>query len=208
MEMQVDWNQRYAENTTPWDNPEPCGELVRLVNEGAVRPCPALDLGCGTGSDAIYLARQGFDVTALDVSPLAVSQARRRAAECGVSVRFVAANILDGIEPALTASFVLDNGLYHYLRTVDLPRYLEAVSGMVLPGGAYLAFAGNPNDTDAAPGGPFRVTAREICGDFEAGFELVQLREFRFHTVQRPQGDHRPLGWSILLRRKRPGLRA
>jgi len=200
--MPVDWNAKYEKRETPWNSSGPCSDLVRILDEGWIRPCPTVDIGCGTGSDALFLAGRGFDVTAADVSPLAVDEARRRASALGLSIRFLVRDALEGFGEVSSVPFVLDNGFYHYIRTVDLRRYLEVLSGLVAPGGAYITFVGNPNDTAALAGGPFRVTARDVCADFEADFELVQLREFRFHAVTILQGEHRPLGWSALFRRK------
>jgi SAM-dependent methyltransferase len=72
------WNQRYEKGDTPWDTGQPSSELQRVVAELALRPCRALELGCGTGANAVWLAQQGFDVTALDLSNWAVERARQR----------------------------------------------------------------------------------------------------------------------------------
>ncbi|MBI2830315.1 MAG: class I SAM-dependent methyltransferase, partial [Chloroflexi bacterium] len=59
-------------------------ELVSLVEGGRIKPCRAIDLGCGTGANAIYLAQHGFDVTGIDFSEAAIEKARARAEEAGV----------------------------------------------------------------------------------------------------------------------------
>src|ERR1700676_2864379 len=89
------WNDRYLQGDTPWETGHPSTELQLVVQEECLAPCRALDLGCGTGANAVWLAQQGFAVVGVDVSPAAVERARRRAEEAGVAVQFVAADLLD-----------------------------------------------------------------------------------------------------------------
>ena len=72
----------------PWEmGPRP--ELVELVDTGRLTPCKAIDLGCGTGANAIFLAAHSFDVTGVDFAPSALAKARRRASAAGVQATFV-----------------------------------------------------------------------------------------------------------------------
>ena len=78
----ADWDTAYREGTPPWDTGVPHAELVRVLDEYDLRPQTVLDIGCGTGADAILLARRRFEVTAVDCSPIALERARlRRAAK-------------------------------------------------------------------------------------------------------------------------------
>src|SRR5262249_51359976 len=90
----IHWDERYAKGETPWDTGQPSSELRRVLPEISLRPCRALELGCGSGTNAVWLAQQGFDVTAIDLSPLAVERARRRAEAAGARVRFLVADVL------------------------------------------------------------------------------------------------------------------
>ena len=89
------WDGSYRGGKRPfWDAGVPSGELRRVVEQGIVRPGPAVDLGCGSGTDAIYLASKGFDVTAIDIAPTALSLGREKAERAGVKVRWLLANVL------------------------------------------------------------------------------------------------------------------
>src|SRR5437588_11801910 len=88
------WNERYTKGDTPWETGQSSSELQRVVAEVPLRPCRALELGCGTGASAVWLAQQGFDVTALDLSAAAIACARQRADEAGARVRFLVADVL------------------------------------------------------------------------------------------------------------------
>ena len=74
--MARDWDQHYAAGETPWDTGNPDPELVRLVESGRVPRGRALDVGCGTGTNARYLASKGCEVVGVDVSRVAIEQAK------------------------------------------------------------------------------------------------------------------------------------
>ena len=63
-----EWDQRYREGTTPWDSGVRSRELARVLDETEIVPCRTAELGCGTGTNAVFLAQQGFAVTAIDCS--------------------------------------------------------------------------------------------------------------------------------------------
>ena len=74
------WNDRYAsEEPLPWDTGTPDPMLVEFVESHAVAPGRALEVGCGTGTNAIYLVQHGFEIVGVDVSPLAIDKARDKA---------------------------------------------------------------------------------------------------------------------------------
>ena len=64
LERTRDWHKRYSDKDTPWDSGQPSRELERILEEGWIKPCRVLELGCGTGTNAVYLAQRGFEVTA------------------------------------------------------------------------------------------------------------------------------------------------
>ena len=202
LERKIDWRDRYERGDTPWDSGEPSRELERILAEGWVQPCRIIELGCGTGTNAVVLAKRGFDVTAVELVPQAIAQARRRADEAGVRIRFVEADFFEMPDPGPPFPFVFDRGLYHVLRSVNVERFRDILGALTEPGGLYLALAGNANEHDPPEGGPPRVHAHEICLELGPLFELVQLREFRFDGVRVQGREIRPLAWSALLRRK------
>ncbi len=193
------WDERYAKGDTPWETGWPSSELQRLIAEAPVPPGRALELGCGTGASAVWLARQGFAVTALDLSARAIEQARRRADEAGVPVRFLVVDVLD--PPADLAGpfdFVFDRGCYHVVRREDPAAYAETLHRLTRPGALALVLAGNAREPHD-PGPPV-VSEEQIRAELSSRFDIVQLREFRFDQVEAV--GVRFLGWSCLLRRR------
>lgn len=121
----------------PWEQ-GPRDELVRLVESGRIRPCRAIDLGCGTGSNAIYLARHGFDVTGLDYATAAIAKARLRAADAGASVSFIVHDLthLGGVSGVF--DFLVDYGTFDDLTPVARDRYLDTLLALSHIGSQYL----------------------------------------------------------------------
>ena len=192
------WNERYEKGDTPWETGQPSSELQRVVAEVPIRPCRVLELGCGTGASAVWLAQQGFDVTALDLSPLAIERARRRADGVGVPVRFLVADVLHPpTESAVPFDFFFDRGCYHVVRCQDVAAYVETLRRLTRPGTLGLVLAGNAREPHE-PGPPV-VSQEQIHTELGSLFALDQLREFRFDQVE-PDG-RRLLGWSCLVRR-------
>jgi len=201
-ESQRDWNEHYATGHTPWDSGQPSRELERILQEKWFKPGRMLEIGCGTGTNAIFLAQRGFDVTAVDLVPLALEKARAKATAQRAKVAFLQADALNLPDLGAPFPFVFDRGVYHSLRQVDLQRFLATLGKVLQPGGYYLTLAGNANDPEAVEAGPPRVHAHEICQELRPLFDLVQLREFRFDGVVIEGRSFAPLGWSALLRRK------
>jgi SAM-dependent methyltransferase len=196
----ANWDQRYQTGETPWDTGQPSAELRRVVAEEKIAPCPALEPGCGTGTNAIWLAQQGFDVTAVDVSPEAIERARQRAADAGVRVNFLVADLMRPLPVDGPFRFFFDRGCYHVMRRTDVRPYLESIERVTGAGAVGLVLAGNARER-LEPGPPV-VTEEELRAEWGHGFEMVWLREFRFDAA--PAMPVRPLAWSCFLRRHKP----
>src|SRR5262245_60751073 len=192
------WEKHYQEGHTPWDTGQPSSELMRVVATEGIQPGTCIELGCGTGVNAVWLAQQGFDVTAIDFSTLALDRARKHAADAGVAVRFLEGDVLD--PPAAIGGpydFVFDRGCYHVVRRIDVSRYLRTLQQITRPGSRGLILTGNAREPHD-PGPPL-VSEEEIRTEIGGAFEIVDLREFRFDQVE--EGGVRFLGWSCSVRR-------
>lgn len=197
--MQPDWDKRYREGDTPWDTGIRSRELARVLDEGLVTPCRAVELGCGTGTNAVYLAQQGFQMTAVDCSALAIERASARAQAAGVDVEFLTADVCDFHRDLQPFEFVFDRGCYHCARRVDLPGFLETLARLTDGGSQYLVLVGNANEQSDE--GPPRLYEHEIRADLEPLFDIAWIREIRFED---PGGVEGPLGWSCLMQRRDP----
>ena len=197
MPEDITFEERYARGEIPWDSGVPSEELVRVLDSGKITGRTVLEIGCGTGTNAIELARRGFNVTAVDYVKQAVEAARAKAERAKVNVDF---RVADALKDDLGGPYdvLFDRGTYHCLRMEHLTRFQEALKRVTRRGSWWLCLAGNAKEKKQDAGPPV-VTEQEIRAELGPLFEIVELREFRFATNQ---SDFRPLAWSILMRRK------
>ncbi len=192
----VDFAERYARGETPWDSGTPSEELLRILDAGKLKGKTVLEIGCGTGTNAVELARRGFQVTAVDLVDQAIKTARNRARAAKVTVDFRVADVLqDDLGGPYDVLF--DCGVYHCLRSEDLERLQGFLRKATRADSWWLSLAGNAKE-DTDPGPPV-VSEDEIRAELGSLFDIVELREFRFTTNR---SDSRPLAWSVLMRRK------
>jgi len=193
------WDSAYRRDRKPgWDTGRPSVHLKKVVEDGTIRPCRAVVLGCGTGTNAIYLAGKGFDVTGVDIAPTALTLAEGKAQKAGVKVKWVVADVL-ALPKSEPFEFIFDRGCYHGVRRGNAAGYVATAGQLTRPGSRILILAGNANE--ARHYGPPRVKQQDICGDFSEAFDIVWLQETKF-DLGAPDGNG-PLAWSILLRRKK-----
>jgi 2-polyprenyl-3-methyl-5-hydroxy-6-metoxy-1,4-benzoquinol methylase len=197
MSHETNFSQSYADGNIPWDSGKPSQELIRVLKEGKLAGETALEIGCGTGTNAIELARRGFKVTAVDYVPQAIEAAKAKAHAANVIVDLRVADVLTA-QLSGPYDVVFDRGVYHCLRVENLQKFLRALQNVTRPGTAWLCLAGNAKEEHTQNGPPV-VTEEEIRRELGSLFEILELREFRFSTHQ---PDFRPLAWSILMRRK------
>lgn len=197
MTASQEWDKRYEQGDTPWDTGQPSSELVRVMQCETIPRPRALELGCGTGTNAVWLAQQGFEVTALDVSPRALQRAHERARTAGVSVRWVPGDVLHPPDLGGPYDFVFDRGCYHCVRRDDVQAYLATLREATRPGSVVLVLAGNAKEP-RDPGPPV-VSEEELRSELGSLLEIAWIREFRFDQAE-PDGL-RSLGWSCFARR-------
>jgi SAM-dependent methyltransferase len=198
MTEQIEWNDRYRDGNLPWDTGQPSSELKLVLSRTKIQPCRALELGCGTGTNCVWLAQQGFEVTGIDVAPLAVERAEKRAHDAGVTAHFVVADVLHlaGLDGPF--EFFFDRGCYHAVRRDAPEEYAPAVARQLATGARGLILAGNAREPHD-PGPPV-VTEGEIRDELGAEFQILDLREFRFDEA--PGVQERFLGWSCLVEKR------
>jgi SAM-dependent methyltransferase len=193
----IDWNAHYESGEPPWETGQPSSELARVIAEEKIQPCRVIELGCGSGINAVWLAQQGFEVTGVDFNELAIERARRRADEAGVVVRFVLGDVLDFTESYEPFPFFFDRGCYHAVRDQNVEGYVRTLQRVTAPGAIGLILTGNAKEPHV-PGPPV-VRDEQFHAELEPAFEIVRLREFRFDAPE--EAGPGPLAWSCLVRR-------
>jgi SAM-dependent methyltransferase len=190
--------QRVPPDKIPWNSETPPDTLVELVRSGTVRPCRTIDLGCGAGNYAIYLAGLGFDVTGIDSAPTAIKIARENAQKTGVSCTFIAADLLGDLhEVSGTFDFAYDWELLHHIFPEDRGTYVKNVYSLLNPGALYLSVCFSEKDPQFGGVGKIRRTPLGTVLYFSSESEIQDLffpyfviRELKTITVSGKFGMH------------------
>src|SRR5579862_4290827 len=141
------WNA-YRRGRPPWDTGITPPELVNSIEGGQALPAgKALDLGCGTGTNSIYLAQHGWDVSAVDFTARALERASEKAARAGVMVKFYRGDVTRLGELPLRGPFDLlfDLGCFHSLPSHSRIGYAQGVERLSNPGTLLLLYAVVPH---------------------------------------------------------------
>jgi cyclopropane fatty-acyl-phospholipid synthase-like methyltransferase len=161
---------------TDWDSGETPPEVREAFRSGDIPPGAALDLGCGTGTNVIFMAQQGRQAIGLDFVPEAIKQARRKAAQAGLDGRaqFQTADVtrLEAL-PLPPCGFALDMGCFHGLSTDGQRRYVDGLSKILVPGGRYMLYILDPRKE---LGFSFGMRAEAVRQAFAPCFEILRMQ--------------------------------
>ncbi|MBE0603808.1 MAG: class I SAM-dependent methyltransferase, partial [Deltaproteobacteria bacterium] len=148
---------RYWRRDTPWDTQVTPPEVMEFI--ARTPPGRALDLGCGTGTNAITLTRHGWRVTGVDFVPEAIHAARAKAARSGLTIDFHVASVTDLSFLDGPFDYVLDIGCLHSLKPDDRMRYAAHLSRLLRPQAWYMLYAWLPRPWE---GGVAGISAEEV----------------------------------------------
>jgi SAM-dependent methyltransferase len=135
--MKTFYDLWYRFGTPPWVG-QARSELVKLVESGDLQPGRAIDLGCGEGDNAIFLAQHGFQVTAVDFSPAAIAKARAKVRAAGTDVDFVIDDLTRLARIEGKFDLLVDYGTFDDLSTKDRAAYVDQVASLAKPGARFL----------------------------------------------------------------------
>ncbi len=140
MSDQEEWESAYRDGDyTHWEFNYPSPELTTLVAAGLLKVhARVLDVGCGGGLDAIFLAQCGFQVIGIDFSGTALRIARKRARQAHVAVNWTLADAFELPLADESMDFINDRGVFHIIGNRDRPRYASELSRVLKFGGALL----------------------------------------------------------------------
>jgi SAM-dependent methyltransferase len=193
------WEETYQRThyrNLPWFSPRPYYGLVRAVRERWLRPgTRVLDIGCGAGTNSIFLARSGFRVQGVDLAPAAIEAARRRANRARLPIRFEVADALR--LPVRTASFggAVDVGCFHTFDPALRPAFSRELARVLRPGGRYV-LSWIAREHTGEPGPPHRPGLDEVTQALEDRFLFLRCE---FHPGSRAGSAH----YTALLERRR-----
>ena len=194
--------EKAYDGQAPWEIGGPQPEIVRLAESGAITGL-VLDVGCGTGENALYLAGRGLDVWGIDFIPKAIERARAKALERGLGVHFQVGDALKLEVLGRTFDTVIDSGLFHTFSDEERSVFVRSLVRAVRPGGVgyILSFS----DQEPPGQGPRRVTQDEIRSAFREWWTVESVEETRFRALDDPQAPRfspgGPKAYLIMVRR-------
>ncbi len=178
--------ERTSYQQLPWFDPDPSPQVVRAVAEGFLPPrSSVLDVGCGAGSNVLYLCRTGFRGFGVDISPGAIQAARGRALEGRLTADFRVGDVLALDFPDGKFDGVVDNGCFHTLPVRRRAGYATEIHRVLRPGGS-LVLSWVAREHTGARGPSHRPSLEEVTRTFESRFLFVR-------TAFHPPGTERGL---------------
>ncbi|MEN6342469.1 MAG: class I SAM-dependent methyltransferase [Methanospirillum sp.] len=173
--------------TPPWDIGRPQTTFVALEESGEIAG-DVLDVGCGTGENALFLAGRGHTVWGVDAAQSAIEIARRKAEERGLAATFRVQDALRLQELGRTFDTIIDSGLFHALSDPERPLYARSLSAVLRPGGTYFMLAFSELEPGEYPL-PRRLRQDEIRRAFSDGWRIDWIRAERFENRLHPRGS-------------------
>lgn len=197
----VAWERTYRETPyreLPWFRQSPNPFLVRLVRAGSLARGRSIDIGCGAGTVALWLARNGYRALGVDISPTAIAAARRRALRRARPPRFEVASAYALPLGDRRADLATDFGCFHTQPPERRAAYAREVARVLRPNGDYVLVAA-AREERRRPGPTHRLSVEEVVKVFEPYFFLVGLEGIASES-ERP--DY-PLSYRFHWRRRR-----
>jgi SAM-dependent methyltransferase len=192
------FKKRYESGDTPWDIGKPDFNLIQTVTTMAIEPCKALDIGCGTGDNSIWLSQKNFQVIGIDISEIAIQKAMEKASKANVKCAFIVIHFLTNKIEGAPFGFVFDRGCFHSLNSDEERKsFAENVAAHLEKDGLWLSLVGSADERRQGPGPP-RRTARDIVNSVEPCFEIHSLVSSHFGSNH----PDPPKAWVCLMRKR------
>lgn len=180
------WDDAYR-GQPPWEIERPQGVVVEVADSGGIRGS-VLDLGCGTGENALFLAERGHEVWGIDISGVAIERAMMKSHARRLPVVFLTADVLDPDAVGRTFDTLIDCGCFHALADEDRPRYAASARALGSPGSRLHVMAFSNAEP---PGwGPRRLTEAELRTAFAVGWSVDGVTAVQFETRLGRGGAH------------------
>ncbi len=191
-----EWETKHSAKGNPFDQEQPYEWIVALETEGKIRG-KVLDLGCGAGHNAIYLASKGYDITGIDLSRTAVERAREKASSRGIAAKFVQASICEPLVYEGQFETVIDIGCFHSLLDEDHAKYAANLHRACAPGATIFlrAFSNFNGRQDVSLDGKIfqapSVSKIQLRNAFSEGWTIASLehKEFELSEIGLVDGE-------------------
>ncbi len=181
------WEERYRGQSVeamPWYYPHLDPDFKKTLASLNAKGGTALDLGTGSGTQSFELAKMGFSVTATDISPSAINQAKAKAEADGLDIDFKQDDI---IQTLLEGQFdyIFDRGLFHVLETDKRTTYTKVITKLLAPGGYLLLKCFSYKEPGKT--GPHRLSPDDIRITFDSRLKIISIVDTVFLGQRKPR---------------------
>ena len=191
-EYRAGFAEHYAEGRPVWDIGKPQAPFIEIADQ--VKG-PVLDVGCGTGSAALFFASRGLEVTGIDLVDEAIRRAEKKVAEQAASVEFLVKDAFTLADWDRRFATIIDSGLFHVFAEDELRRSLYgAVLGNVLQPGGYLYLMASKKQDDGAVAMP-GMTLGDLHNTFADGWNIESVKEFQAEVTPETLQQHPGATW-------------
>ncbi|MCK5541166.1 MAG: methyltransferase domain-containing protein [Desulfobacterales bacterium] len=192
------FEERYKSNDMPWDNDRPDSNLVNLVTKKRIINKKVLDVGCGTGQNCIWLAKNGFEVTGTDFSSTAIKIAKENAKKNNVDITFTENDFLKDKVKGHPFGFVFDRGCFHsFDNDYDRAVFAENAAMHLSKEGKWFSLIGNIDEKRGGDGPPQR-SVKDIVAAVEPFFEIQFIASGFFQSKRKIP----PRAWICLMQKR------
>ena len=190
--------RRYREGDIPWYTGRADYNLINCIDEHPISQCKALELGCGTGDNAVWLSQNGFEVSAFDLSEIAIAKAKLKAGEIGVNVNFFVADIFKDKIKGAPFELIFDRGVFHsFDKENERDQFAKSVAGYLKDDGHWLSLIGSADEIREGEGPP-QITALKVAKAVEPYFKIIYLKAGNFDSLDKIP----PKVWICLLQKR------
>jgi ubiquinone/menaquinone biosynthesis C-methylase UbiE len=193
----VPWDASYHDGPAPWDIEQPQPAIARVAAEGGFTGA-VLDVGCGSGDNALHIASLGLPVLGVDVAETALVTARRKAEDRGIDAEFEVADAFHLEHLGRKFDTVVDSGMFHTCDGEERPRYVASLASVTEHGGTLylLCFSDEGPET-----GPHPVTREELRAAFGPGTGWTVAAVESDRALTRYHDEHGASAWFATINR-------
>lgn len=189
------WNRVWSDiESVPWDINAIDHNLIDYISALDKLPSNALDVGCGTGNNAIWLSKQGISMTAIDIAQVPIDKAK----EADSNVNFLVQDLLEYKDKLGSYEFIFDSGCFHSFNYVnDQEKFVSRISDLLTIDGCWLSIIGSTEGVHPKFGPP-RRSLLDIVKVIEPKLEIVSVVST---TIFMPNNNTAP-AWKLLMRKR------
>lgn len=204
--LNQDWNQRYITGDIPWETGSHNEAMENLFKQYVAKGTHVLELACGVGTNAEFLAKTGYEVTAIDLSVEAIRLAQASAQEKNLTIEYRQLDFLKEITKLSTYDVIFDCAFFHILDEVSIrQQFVERLYQLCKPNALWISIACSKDDAEkisretGVSSPPVRSLV-DVISVIEPKFEVLEVRKCEFKVHRANEGKAKFKAWAGVYR--------